>query len=56
MVGEDDDPMTCDSNRVFFFPPLFDVALRPSDIFLDDCFMPYFSLLLFSSLPLRYVR
>ena len=45
MVVEDDS-MTCDScYRVIFFS-LFDVALRPSYIFLDDRFMP--SSLLFS--------
>ena len=42
MVVEDDSA-TCVICIIVFFsfpPPLFDVALRPSDIFLDDSFMP----------------
>ena len=42
MVVEDDSATCVICIIVFFFspPPLFDVALRPSDIFLDDSFMP----------------
>ena len=40
--------MTCNSHYCFFFPSLFDVALRPSDIFLDDRDHFMHSFLLFS--------
>jgi hypothetical protein len=47
ITAVEDDPTTC----IFFFP-FFDVALRPSVIFLDDRFMPSF--LLFSLLHCPY--
>jgi len=57
MVVEDD-RTTCDRHYCVFFFDSFDVALPPSDIFLDDRFMPFFYLFSISHCPLslRYVQ